>query len=194
MSRDREEWTEAEWLARCQAGDREAWNRMTELFVSRLSADVARHWRHHPVHAEEFILDAVHDLFRNLWETPEDVFHTFDPEMQNLEKFLTQKAETRARDLWRGERRRHRREAQSAPDEEKAPRHGEIDFEDRVARLQPLLTPHEAEFLRLLLERRLSDDTGRFSPAARWQLAHRVREKLRQQDAADTNARNNEKR
>ncbi len=102
MSSHREEWTEAEWAARCRDGDSKAWDRLAELFVSRLHADVARCWRHRPPDAEQYIQDAVQDIFRNLRGKPEQVLSTFDGASESLEEFLTGLATNRCRPLAAG--------------------------------------------------------------------------------------------
>ncbi len=184
MSSHREEWTEAEWAARCRDGDSKAWDRLAELFVSRLHADVARCWRHRPPDAEQYIQDAVQDIFRNLRGKPEQVLSTFDGASESLAEFLTGLATRRAQTLCRGYRRLNRCEAEAAPTEEETPRHGEIDDEDRATRLEPGLTPREGDFLHMRLERRLSDACA-VSSAVRWQLTHRMAVKQRKQDADD---------
>jgi len=187
MSSNREEWTDAEWAARCHVGDEEAWVRLAELFVLRLSADVARRWRHRPPNAEQLIDDAVQNLFRDLREKPERLDADFRPGHWTVERYLTEWAWRLAQALGRAEQRRHHHEGEPPPDDAETPRHGEIDFEDQAERLMPSLTLRQRKRLRSLLERTLSDSKDRPSKEALAQFVKDLRRVLAEMEGPDPN-------
>ena len=193
MRSHREEWTEAEWAARCCAGDREAWDRLAELFVSRLYADVACRWRHHPRDADQYIRDAIQDLFRDLEEKPERLDADFRPGHWTLERYLTECAWRLAQTLWHKDQCRHRHEGDPPPDEAETPHHGEIDLADRAERLMPRLTPGKRRRLRALLQRTLFDNERRPSAEALARFVKDVRRVLSEMEAGDPNRGDHEK-
>ncbi len=185
MSSARKEWTDAEWAARCRAGETEALARLAAVFVPALYRDVKRCWRLHGPPKTEEIRDAVQDLFADLLKRPEELLGAFRPGPMTLEEYLTRLARQRAEGLCRKELCRHRHEASVAEDGEATRRRVEIGVEERAGRLSPRLSPGEREVLEWALERTLAEHAGTLSPEALRQIVHRIREKRCQQDADD---------
>jgi hypothetical protein len=188
MTDERERAQDAALVARCLDGQKDALERLVEQFATVLCRNVAARWRYHGAAREEFIKDAAQDLFCDLLEgeTRGQLRRRFETWLGTPEEFLTRMACRKADDLLRKERWRHRHEARAPVADEELERPRADWLETRAERLMRVLTPGSRERLRSLLNRTFSDSEGKPSEACMWQFAHRLRMKLREQDAFGT--------
>ncbi len=185
MTNHRNDWKDADWAARCRAGDPEVLTRTAVLFIEYLCADVlAWPWRHARP-SEDDVSDALQDLFAELLESPESLLGAFDPAQLTLEEYLARRVRQRAERLRRSAVRRHRHEAGMPVEPPETRWDVEAGVEERAGRLLPWLTQEQRDFLLSLLRRTFSDASGARSRAAVWQFVHRIHAQARRQDAED---------
>jgi hypothetical protein len=185
MSSDREQWTDAEWVDQCHARNPQALAWVAELFMEELYDAVAAWGSWDGRTQSEDVWDALQDLFTLLLENPEKLFRSFDPGRMALEEYLARRARRRVEALRRKDLCRRRHEAATPIDGPTDRRRVEPSMEDRADSLAPHLTSAQQAFLQSVLRRTFSDIADTLSPAALWQIVHRIRDKVREQDAKD---------
>ncbi len=170
-----------ELVNRCLAADAEAWDTLYAQYHNGLLFSIRL-----MLGPGEWDANVVDEIAARVWyvlvENNGRVLGLFDVKRGcRLSTFLARVARSEASVFFRGERRRRRREKVASKPEVEVNAFTPVQLAARIREFGQVLTPREYEFVSsFLLEPAGEADVGDFSPANRWQLSRRVREKLYQ--------------